>query len=90
MEWQPLGQQFWITPRKWVESFLKGRTQQVRVGQEHSSNRDVVSGILLGPILFTIFINDLRDCVKCCCNIFVDDTEIYDITEYHDHIQIAK
>ena len=31
----------------------------------------------MGPILFTIFINDLPDCVSSCCKIFADDTKIY-------------
>ena len=33
---------------------------------------------MLGPILFTIFINDLPECVQSCCKVFADDTKIYD------------
>ena len=33
----------------------------------------------MGPILFTIFINDLPDCVQSC--FFADDTNIYDSTD---------
>ena len=42
---------------------------------------EVLSGIpqgsVLGPVLFTIFINNLADCVQSCCKVFADDTKIY-------------
>ena len=40
----------------------------------------IPQGSVLGPILFTIFINDLPDCVQSCCKVFADDTKIYDST----------
>ena len=52
---------------------------------------EVLSGIpqgkVLGPILFTIFIIDLPDCVQSCCKVFADDTKIYDSTRNADRIQ---
>ena len=66
---------------KWIESFLKDRTQKVRVGSDKSNDANVLSGIpqgsILGPILFTIFINDLPDAVQSACKIFADDTKVY-------------
>ena len=65
----------------WIADFLKDREQKVRVGSSFSSSAEVLSGIpqgsILGPILFTLFINDLPDCVTSCCKIFADDTKIY-------------
>ena len=65
----------------WIEDFLSNRSQRVkvRVGQDWSTKADVVSGIpqgsVLGLILFTIFINDLQECVQSCCKVFADDTK---------------
>ena len=42
----------------------------------------VLSGIpqesILGPIVFTIFINDLPEVTKSTCKIFADDTQLYE------------
>jgi len=65
----------------WVRGFLSGRTQRVRVGDASSSDAGVLSGIpqgsILGPVLFTIFINDLPTCIQSSCKVFADDTKIY-------------
>ena len=65
----------------WIEAFLKGRKQCVRVDNECSSWSDVKSGIpqgsVLGPILFVIFINDMPDVVNSMCQLFADDAKIF-------------
>ena len=64
----------------WTREFLSGRQQIVRVGDMKSNEAKVKSGIpqgsILGPILFTIFINDLPEYVESTCKIFADDTKI--------------
>ena len=76
---------------KWIEDFLSDREQQVRVGTAFSSSEAVISGIpqgsILGPILFTIFINDLPDSVQSNCKVFADDTKIYNTTDKSNTIQ---
>ena len=75
----------------WIESFLTNRTQKVRVGEEQSKISPVISGIpqgsILGPILFTIFINDLPECVSGFCKIFADDTKVYNKSTEFQQIQ---
>ena len=65
----------------WVRDFLTGREQLVRVGNYYSGRTKVTSGIpqgsILGPVLFTLFINDLPDTIKSNCKVFADDTKIY-------------
>lgn len=66
---------------KWIENFLKDRTQYVKIMDSISNTEKVLSGIpqgsVLGPILFTIFINDLPDSIQSFCKVFADDTKIY-------------
>ena len=67
--------------RKWIEAFLHGRTQVVKVNGAESESAPVISGIpqgsVLGPILFIIYINDLLKNVKSEGLLYADDTKIF-------------
>ena len=66
----------------WFESYLKERTQNVKIKNCYSKklivSNGVVQGTVLGPILFVLYINDLVKYVrKSNVAMFADDTMIY-------------
>jgi hypothetical protein len=66
---------------KWIGNCLKDRKQKVVIAGESSDEVDVLSGVpqgsVLGPTLFTIFINDLDHYVSSQLVKFADDTKVY-------------
>ena len=66
---------------KWIKSFLTNRTQQVVLNGRKSSTVPVTSGVpqgsVLGPLLFSIFINDFPSIVSSPTFMFADDTKIF-------------
>ena len=80
---------------KWIESFLTGRKQRVLKGDNISEWEDVTSsvpqGSVLGPLLFTIFINDLPDKIKNECRLYADDSKLTGVIENEeDAFEIQK
>ena len=66
---------------KWFESYLTDHQQSTRVGTSLSELGTVTHGVpqgsTLGPILFSLYMNDLPSVVKSCrAESFVDDTKI--------------
>jgi len=82
-----------------MQNFLSHQKQRVRIHDEYSCWIEVLSGIpqgsILGPLLFTIFINDLVSTCDDNVNLylFADDAKLYchikdDVDKVHLQIGI--
>ena len=70
------------TTHDWFMSYLTGRSQSVKLNGLCSSPLPVKYGVpqgsILGPTLFSLYINDLMDFVNCDIVFYADDTVIID------------
>ena len=71
-----------ISALQWFNSYLSNRTQTVRIHSALSDPLPMVNGVpqgsILGPILFSIYINDLPKIPRSCStDCYVDDTKLY-------------
>ena len=81
--------------RKWTQSFLGNRKQQVIIEGHSSTSSDVLSGVpqgsVLGPILFLIYINDIAANINSTIRMFADDCLVYrTITNTEDHLSLQQ
>jgi len=79
----------------WLENWLSKRFQRVGVNGSFSEWAEVTSGVpqgsILGPLLFTIFINDFEDNVTNKILKFADDSKLWGVVEtVQDRIGIQK
>ena len=81
----------------WIESSLRGRTQQVIIDGQVSSNSEVTSGVpqgtVLRPLLFLLYINDLPSGLQPStkCRLFADDCLVYsEIRCPEDQVSLQK
>jgi ribonucleases P/MRP protein subunit RPP40 len=66
---------------KWIESFLKERTQYVSFRGAKSELHDVLSGVIqgsvLGPLLFNLYVADLPAATKSKLVQYADDVTLW-------------
>ena len=78
----------------WTKSSLIGRRQRVCVHDTVSSWHNITSGIpqgsVLGPVLFLLYINDLRDTVASNVYMFADNAKIYRLMTSHEDTTILQ
>ena len=71
-----------IPALRWFNSYLTNRNQMVRINSTISDVLPLVSGVpqgsIMGPLLFTIYVNDLSTVSRnCSTECYVDDTKVY-------------
>ncbi|XP_022815784.1 uncharacterized protein LOC111349052 [Spodoptera litura] len=72
---------FSASSRDWFSTYLRGRQQAVRVGQEFSDWGGLTAGVpqggILSPLLFSLFINSITSLLKCSYHLYADDLQLY-------------
>ncbi len=84
------------TECEWFKDYLHERQQVVKLGGILSNPMNIDIGVpqgsQLGPLLFSLYVNDLPAVVKqCLVNLFADDTALYysspNVAEIQDKLQ---
>ena len=80
---------------KWIDAFLCFRQQRVVVNGVKSDWAPVVSGVLqgtvLGPLLFSLHINDIMSDIESEIRLFADDCVCYrEIKDMEDTLKLLK
>lgn len=78
-----------------IRSYLTLRSQVVEANGQLSDTVGITSGVpqgsVLGPLLFSLFINDLPSILRhCSIHMFADDVQIYICSTNHSKSQLAQ
>ena len=76
----------------WFISYLGGKVQAVEISGVFSEFRSVTCGVpqgsILGPLLFLMYVNDMKAVVKCKLLLYADDSALLasssDVSEIED------
>lgn len=79
----------------WISSFLRQRTQFVSFNKVSSSivpvSSGVPQGLVLGPLLFLLYINDLHIHIKSKIRHYADDSVLYSkISSFQDNLDLQE
>ena len=65
---------------KWLQSYLSGRRFRVNIKSKYSSTAKIECGVpqgsILGPLLFLLYVNDMKQAVDCDLFLYVDDSSL--------------
>ncbi|XP_072934958.1 uncharacterized protein [Epargyreus clarus] len=65
----------------WFDSYLRGRSQRVRVDNSFSDSYELHAGVpqggVLSPLLFSLFINSITSVISCKYHLYADDLQLY-------------
>ena len=80
---------------KWIDSFLCDRQQRVMVNGVKSDWAPVISGVpqgtVLGPLLFSLYINDITEDIDSELRLFADDCVCYrEIKNTEDTVKLQE
>ena len=65
----------------WIKDFLTNRKQRVHIRGQFSEPTEVLigvpQGLVFGPLLFILFVNDIPDTVNAKVKMYANDTKVY-------------
>ena len=81
---------------QWFKSYLTGRTQVTDVDGVLSNSKGISCGVpqgsILGPLLFLIYVNDMRAAVGCKLLLYADDSALLvsgrDVSEIEENLSM--